>query len=136
MRLEKWLQCLKDMDRSEYVTLFILGSSMIATILQTYDSKGWKCHSYTNMASSFFLLAWIHQLIDFHSCSSSSSPSSLFTYSFHHRYTSSSSLVLLLIIIAPIDISSPSFALSSTLSSSTSASLHGSIKMPLHQNRC
>ena len=48
----------------------------------------------------------------------------IFDALFHHRYTSSSSLLFLfIIIIALIGISSPSFALSSTLSLSTSSSL-------------
>ena len=56
----------------------------------------------------------------------------IFDAPFHHRYTSSSSLVFLfIIIIALIGISSPSFALSSTLSLSTSSSLiHFVCQMP------
>ena len=56
----------------------------------------------------------------------------IFDAPFHHRYTSSSSLVFLfIIIIALIGISSPSFALSSTFSLSTSSSLiHFVCQMP------
>ena len=61
----------------------------------------------------------------------------IFDAPFHHRYTSSSSLVFLfIIIIALIGISSPSFALSSTLSLSTSSSLmHFDCQMPSKRAR-